>query len=154
MANYEQTRWFLVLRLEQPAGDALNSLLWVSNKTALEFDQPSLYMATESPSGQSKSRGQTRAVRFRGRGGSSSFRIDHPAPPLSPQDCSRMFHVSIAWSPTPPVDEMLKIARSANLAELRQIRLPVRRVKVKIGNAITSFLLTHTTHESRGILGS
>lgn len=41
--NEQGTRWFLVLRLQRPAGDELQSLLKMCNSVASEFSQPLLY---------------------------------------------------------------------------------------------------------------
>ncbi|GIZ43811.1 hypothetical protein CKM354_000702400 [Cercospora kikuchii] len=41
--NEQGTRWFLVLRLQRPAGDELRSLLEMCNSVANEFSQPLLY---------------------------------------------------------------------------------------------------------------
>ncbi|KAJ5889031.1 hypothetical protein N7495_009072 [Penicillium taxi] len=47
VSNFNKTRWFLVLHVQKPEGDELNSLIRLSNKVMAMFDQPPLYTSSK-----------------------------------------------------------------------------------------------------------
>ena len=153
--NFENTRWFLVLKLGRPVGDGLNALLSAANYTAALHDKPPLYAPPASPPRDSNVRGRGRRVsRPGGRGGLGQS--DLLLPKLQTRkgpDCSSSFHVSIAWSLEPPSTEMTDRMRSIDTNSLQQVGLTVGSIKAKIGNVITAIALATKMPDSGGILG-
>ena len=153
VANFEATRWFLVLRLTKPAGNELNRLLQISNQVASNFGQPSLY----SPSVQAENRATERGRVYRARSGRRRANLRGallaPRPPPVP-DQSSSFHISVAWSLKPPSEEMKGALANIGVSELAALSLHVEAVKAKIGNAISVFPLSSKAKASKGILGS
>lgn len=119
MANYEKTRWFLVLRIKKPDNDALNRLLHLCNRTLAQFDQPPLY-AKASHSSRTSSHRQSDE-------GSSDY-----------SDC---FHISLAWSLLEPNHKECERVEATDLKALRGLRVRFDSVKAKIGNHVESIPL-------------
>ena len=139
VANYEKTRWFLVLRLRKPEFDGLNKLLHVSNQVVQEYNQPALY-TTRNIHG--KRERPTRKLPY--------------AQWVDIQDVSDAFHISIAWTLTAPNDELLKLARAMFAAykkELDQFQVQVGEIKFKVGNVVTSIPLPKTVLVGQGLFG-
>ncbi|KAJ5114493.1 hypothetical protein NUU61_000252 [Penicillium alfredii] len=118
VSNYEQTRWFLVLRVRKPANDGLNRLLRVSNDSLALFDQPPLYQ-------------DPRPSRASARGQDSG---------LCP-DSSHYFHISLAWNLSDPSSSARDRVASTDLRPLRELRVRFSSVKAKIGNHVASIPL-------------
>ncbi|MCJ1478720.1 poly(U)-specific 3'-to-5' RNA exonuclease [Lambiella insularis] len=155
--NFEKTRWFLVLQLARPSADSLNMLLWASNQTALALGKPTLYATPERTPRESY--GTFTGVRefksHQGRGEKGRPTPNSRLPQVnSITDCSSMFHVSIAWSHQPPTSDMLLRTSSVSTAEIEGLRIPVRTLKAKIGNAVTALSLSASLHEYSGIIGA
>ncbi|MCJ1435891.1 poly(U)-specific 3'-to-5' RNA exonuclease [Xylographa pallens] len=147
VANYEKTRCFLVLQLARTAENALNTLLWASNETAKAFGKPTIYVKPEIESAEVRQRG--RGIRgFRPRGRSSAMsRV------TGVQDCTASFHVSVAWSHGSLSDDVGAGIRSKYSADIEELSLSVKAVKVKIGNAVTSLPLSANVIDTGGIIG-
>ena len=142
VANYEKTRWFLVLKLDRASQDGLNKLLHLSNQTVTDFGQPLLY--TDSP--QSSADGQSRK-RKAGNGGRSKGTTRAAAPssmgrsgPSNDMDMSSSFHISIGWTLGAPA-ESLKERLNTTGIDFQAIKVDVNTVKTKIGNGITAISL-------------
>ncbi|MCJ1249050.1 poly(U)-specific 3'-to-5' RNA exonuclease [Trapelia coarctata] len=153
--NYERTRWFLVLQLAKPAEDGLNALLLASNQTAAAFDKRQLYAASNShPIGEgARGRGSRRSRPSERAGLSRSPILTQRTSSGSRPDCSSSFHISIAWSLSPPTEEIVARARSVDVSDLQSIRFTVRSIKAKVGNAITALSLESKSLALGGILG-
>lgn len=136
MSNFENTRWFLVLRVSKPANDALNCLLKTSNHTLSLFGQPPLY---ETPSLSSQDNKPKRHK-----------------PELAQQkqsDFSQRFHISIAWSLTEPSLEDKSRLKSLSLGELQDTPMHFDNIKIKMGNQILSCKLPTKAIELTGLTG-
>lgn len=115
--NEDQTRWFLVLRLQRPSCDELRILLERSNDLARQYNQPLLY-------------------------GHRTFSSSH-VPEAWEHD---NFHISIAWSIQPrqksasagPVEVVIS---DQLLQKLKASDLTFREVKVRIGQDVHSIPL-------------
>ncbi|MCJ1361236.1 poly(U)-specific 3'-to-5' RNA exonuclease [Acarospora aff. strigata] len=156
--NHENTRWFLVLRLERPRDDSLNRLLCISNKALGSFRQPPLY-ATREPEVKAS------ALEDRRRRGSYDIRSlrsevvpgKERANVISKQDevdFSSHFHISIGWSLGSPPAVALELARTADLGELQKVSIRFDAVKLKVGNAVTVVQLPTGVEMGKGLIGS
>ncbi|KAI0995018.1 hypothetical protein K3495_g13162 [Podosphaera aphanis] len=147
VANFEKTRWFLVLRVSRPDANEFNRLLHLSNIIAQRFDQPRLYSKPDKAA-------------------SPSMRIDSKAKnPCNKscidwsdmQDVSAAFHVSIAWTLRPPSQELINVTEhsSVNLMKsITQINLQLTCIKVKIGNTVNTIPLLTKIVETKGVFGN
>ena len=123
----------------------MNVLLHACNKTSASFDQSPLYAAIpESVSPPWRRRNQ--------RPGSTqnSVKLLEKA---SVFDASKQFHVSIAWTLVEPTSVMETAAAEISTSRLEKIDVPVKSVKAKVGNVVTSIALDSRDVEGRGILG-
>lgn len=145
VSNFENTRWFLVLRVNKPENNGLNRLLRLSNQSLAVFDQPPLYDVPDQTLNREYSRNRGRG---RGRGGS----IREPIAVKS-EDHSECFHISIAWSLTKPSVEENERIRDINLGCLREIGIRFDNVKVKIGNSVMKVPFPTKALETRGFGG-
>ena len=153
VANYENTRWFLVLKLEKASQNGLNKLLHLSNQTAMSFGQPLLYTDSlqSSTDGQSQKRqagnvGHSRETRR----AASSSSISRSGP-CNDMDMSSSFHLSIGWTLSAP-SQGLRERLSTTGIEFQAIRVGVNTIKVKIGNGITAIPLEMKIENSNKII--
>ena len=156
VANAESTRWFLVLGINRPEKNELNRLLQVSNQTATDFGQASLYAAAPRAANGIRGRGRghhPRAGRGRGSSHATHRRLQSPQLPPIPDESSS-FHISIAWSLKPPAAELQATLKAVAASELVTLSIGVDSVKVKIGNNVSISRLSTKVEESRGIFGS
>ena len=154
-ANYEKTRWFLVMRLDRAPQDGLNELLRMSNTVVQKFGQPTLY--TDSQSSRAAHpiypQGHKKPQRGSKKPGSASSKD-----PLSHMelanyvDASASFHFSIGWTLTAPSGSLSKKLDHAS-HDFQAMRISVTSVKVKIGNSITSIPLASKIDTSHTIIG-
>ena len=147
MANHDETRWFLVLRLERDKGDSLNKLLWVSNRTVKEYGQLGLY-EKQLPLSADRQMPDHKQRTLGRQGG-----IRNPIPKgvdfgenvggSEEADLSMHFHISIAWTlASPRVEEQAPaFGLSEGGGEKGGLDVNVEVVKVKIGNNINSVAL-------------
>lgn len=129
--NFERTRWFLVVGLEQPEHDELNRLLVACNDASRAIGLGALYdrdeFATESKDAPVLEKKKKYSADFR-----------------ESADRSERFHVSLAWKLEPPSDELLDPLADPQVAKLVRdsisdaLSLRFNEVKVKIGNAVHS----------------
>ena len=107
--NFEKTRWFLVLRLNQPELNGLNKLLYISNKVVQEYDQPTLY--AKLPDFEDKIVRESMKPRMKvnrnARRGSES-KTDWS----DMVEVSDAFHISIAWTLERPSFQLLAATKS------------------------------------------
>lgn len=130
VANYEKTRWFLVLRIQQPSGDGLNKLLNLCNRIAKDRGQPPLYQsprdskvkAPESPK-------------------DSKYNIAGSSIPDSlPSDATNAFHFSIAWTLEKPDLELIDYTDALQKSEcddVKKVTVKVEEIKAKVGNIVS-----------------
>ena len=147
--NFEKTRWFLVLRLQQPPLNELNKLLHISNKVVQQYEQPTLYATPREvvrSSAKTKSKGSQDARR------GSESKIDWS----DMQEFSDAFHVSIAWKLEPPSVELLATTKSMvidRFEDIKKISFKVEEMKAKVGNSVTNFPLPRNFIEEKALWG-
>lgn len=153
VANYENTRWFLVLKLEKAPQNGLNKLLHLSNQTVTSFGQPPLYIDSQQSSVDGQSRkceagnvGRSKEARR----GASSPAISRPETPYD-LDMSSNFHISIGWTLGVPTQGMRERLNSSGI-DSQAIKFDVNTVKVKIGNGITAISLAAKIDNSNKII--
>lgn len=142
VANYEMTRWFLVLKLEKPPNNGLNKLLHLSNQTVTVFGQPPLYTdALQSTAdGQSRKRQAGSGGRSKKTAGAAASSSMNRSGPSSDMDMSSSFHVSIGWTLAAPTQGLRERLNSTSM-NFQAIKVDINTVKAKIGNAITAISL-------------
>ena len=153
-ANYEKTRWFLVMHLDRAPKDGLNELLRMSNTVVQRFGQPTLY--TDSQSSRATHPMYTQVHKNHRKdstkSGSASSKDSLPHTELANYvDASTSFHVSIGWTLTPPSDSSSKNFKHAS-HDFQAMKISVDSVKVKIGNSITSIPLVSKIDTSHTII--
>ena len=98
--------------------------------------------------GQRSSRGRTR--------GATAMR--HDAAPRQKQvnvpDMTSHFHISVAWSLEKPPQGLMAQAKPIDVSKLKEIRILVKNVKVKIGNAVSTYPLLAKVMDAKSIIGS
>lgn len=153
VANYENTRWFLVLKLEKAPQNGLNKLLHLSNQTVTSFGQPPLYINSQQSSVNDQSRkrqagsvGRSKEIR-RAASSSTTSRTET----LNDLDMSSSFHISIGWTLGVPTQGMRERLNSSGI-DSQAIKLDVNTVKVKIGNGITAISLAAKIDNSNKII--
>lgn len=150
VSNYEETRWFLVLRVAKPNGDELNKLLHICNATVRKFGQLPLY-TNPKPTVNTVHIGKHFV-----QNGSKACRIsDHKSPIdwAELQDFSNSFHVSVAWTleaPTCDVLEFTKTITNGNTKDINKLYAKFENLKIKMGNTLISIPLPITMLESKG----
>ena len=150
VANYENTRWFLVLKLERAPQNGLNKLLHLSNRTVVGFGQPSLY-TDSSVNGQTwRSQAVIVSRSKRAKGGPSSSSISRSGA-SSDVDMSSSFHISIGWTLDAPTQDMRQKLNTTGV-NFEAIKIEVNTVKVKIGNGITAVSLASKIDDSNKII--
>ncbi|KUJ24332.1 uncharacterized protein LY89DRAFT_679489 [Mollisia scopiformis] len=149
VSNFENTRWFLVLKVLKPDLNALNKLLHISNSVVQEHGQPPLYSKPATTKSDVKARNHSGKRRS----------INHNSALLykDMQDLSSAFHISIAWTLTDPSQELLDLTKSAKLNHfdpVKQIQVVVEDIKVKIGNVVTSLPLPKSVNLGKSLFGA
>ncbi|EXJ57126.1 hypothetical protein A1O7_07470 [Cladophialophora yegresii CBS 114405] len=116
VANYDRSRFFLVLRLSKPEDDELNKLLSICNATAVRFGLSQLYddIAETGPGGLVQPRSKT---------------------PVSVTDNSDAFHISIAWTLQNPEDRARKLVGLVD-DQLHGLKVSFSLLKIKMGNTV------------------
>jgi U6 snRNA phosphodiesterase len=113
VSNYENTRSFLVLKLNRPGNDELNKILAACNKCAGRYGQHLLYAKKQ----RSKVADEL-------------------------EDLSAAFHISIAWSLGAAEDVGEQVLVPAELLDkVRGLDICFEMVKLKMGNTITDIKL-------------
>ncbi|KAG9232641.1 U6 snRNA phosphodiesterase Usb1 [Amylocarpus encephaloides] len=143
VANFEKTRWFLVLSLRKPSNDGLNKMLHLSNRVVQEYGQPPLYI-NPLPVDISRHTGAPRAAQYNATGRKSSAQ-QHSEPRWDNlQDLSNAFHISIAWTLSQPDTKLQTITESLAtefLDDLQKSPIDITEVKAKVGNVVNSLPL-------------
>lgn len=131
--NANNTRWFLVLRLERPDNDGLNELLAVTNYVARDSGLEMLY-ADQNPCEEQLPDQPPRLVQLRAsrRGLNGNEYMQVPA--KVPADCTSKFHISIAWQLEEPCKGGLE--RIETIQSVQNLSISCDCLKVKIGNTI------------------
>ena len=154
VANYDKTRWFLVLRLTKAPNDGLNKLLHATNRTAEEFGQLALYQETPSASGnqQPMLKARKRGTATRGREDMARGRIRRVEEKI--EDLSAHFHISIAWTLEAPVEGDSKdvTSEAKDCLDQQELIVDVETVKIKIGNNVNSIALSAKIDTTNGII--
>ncbi|KAK2625564.1 hypothetical protein QTJ16_004876 [Diplocarpon rosae] len=143
VANFEGTRWFLVLRIPQPSDDGLNKLLFVCNSTVKQFGQPPLYPKPPIvPSLTAFQREEHRHPVKNKRSGPCSTQLKPDWSHM--QDATAAFHISLAWTLEQPSQELLELTKTITgnrLDDIKQIQVQIKEIKCKVGNNVTSMSL-------------
>ena len=153
-ANYESTRWFLVMRLDRAPRDGLNELLRISITIAQRCGQPTLYTDTQ-PSRAThpmypQAHKKPRKISTKPDAAASTDTLPHMEP-ANYVDASASFHVSIGWTLTTPSDSLSTKLKHAS-HDFQAMKIGVDAVKVKIGNSITSIPLASKIDTSHTII--
>jgi hypothetical protein len=146
--NFEKTRWFLVLRLQEPELNGLNKLLYVSNKVVQEYDQPPLYAKVQDERASTKTK--TKKSQHPRRG--SESRMDWSGI----QQVSDAFHISIAWTLERPSVELLAATKTIvadEFDDVKKISFMVEEMKAKVGNVVTNIRLPRNVVEEKALWG-
>ena len=130
VANHDETRFFLVLKLSRPEGLELSQLLSICNDVARRFDLPQLYQDVVDPDPD------TRGQRPRDK---TDAMIDH----------SEAFHISIAWSLIEPNDRVRRQLADTADGRLEHLKVSFSLLKLKIGNAVIDLPLESSLSQSR-----
>lgn len=123
--NFDKTRYFLILTLQNPEHNELQRLLTACNRTAEGYDLPQLY-------GQ----GQGNAV---GLSNGSNSEVAAEGAITRPQDGDK-FHISIGWTLHEPAST--EIGGSDILERLKKLQINFDKVHLKIGSGVCSIRLT------------
>lgn len=153
-ANYEKTRWFLVMRLDRAPHDGLNKLLRMSNTVVQRFGQPMLYTDSQSSRATHPKYPQVHKNPRKDstKSGSASSKDSMFYTELANYvDASTSFHVSIGWTLTRPSNSSSKKLKYAS-HDFQAMKISVDSVKVKIGNSITSIPLASKIDTSHTII--
>lgn len=145
--NFENTRWFLVLKIQRPESNGLNKLLHVCNVVVQEHRQPPLY--SKSTINESDSVKRTPGKR-------RTANSNAPSMWKNIEDLSPAFHISIAWTLTTPSPELLESTKSVkqdHLNKLKQISVVVDEIKAKVGNVVTNMPLPKSVSLGEGLFG-
>lgn len=147
--NFENTRWFLIIRLEAPPANELNKLLGICNETGREYGKAPLY---EDPAPENSP--PTKRTRLEA---SYQSAASHPKKEqrLVPT-VDEKFHISIAWTLTPPsqkIRDMTKVIEESKSSDLKTLQIEVKEMKVKIGNVVTSIRLPEKVKLEKGLFG-
>lgn len=150
VANYEKTRWFLVLKLEKPPQNGLNKLLHLSNQTVTDFGQPPLYTDSlqSSTDGQSRKRQAGNGSRSKGITGAAASSSMTRSGPSTDIDMSSSFHISIGWTLGAPTHGLRERVDATGI-DFQTIKVDINTVKAKIGNGITAISLATKIDTSR-----
>ena len=151
--NYENTRWFLVLKLEKPPQDDLNKLLQFSNQTATAFGQPPLYTdpLQSLPDAQSRKRQAGNRGRSKEVTGAAASSFMNRFGSINYSDVSSSFHISIGWTLDAPTQELRERLNGTGM-DFRGIIIDINTVKVKIGNGITAIPLAKKIETANRII--
>ncbi|POS85742.1 hypothetical protein EPUL_003948, partial [Erysiphe pulchra] len=150
VSNFERSRWFLILQTSSRHGNnELQKLLRISNTIIqrhgllpLYEDPNSITDLTSCPERSSRAQGK-----------SSNRSVEHQKPLSNSRLAFNTFHVSIAWSLTPPTQshmECMKAANRENFDTISKLHTVFGNVKAKIGNAVTSIPLIGNIIETDG----
>ena len=153
VANYENTRWFLVLKLEKAPQNGLNKLLHLSNQTAMEFGQPPLYTAPslQPPVDVPRKRRVGNARRRSEMTGTTASSSMNYYGLSNFADMSSNFHISIGWTLNAPTDVLRERLNSTGV-DFQAIKFDVNSVKAKVGNCVTAISLATKVDNSNRII--
>ena len=157
VANYEKTRWFLVLRVKKTSSGGLSGLLRVSNEVTEAFGQPPLYKDSQPSSSRGRSGKLEQDVTHENNAFDISSSSIDQLPSVRRQsgpDMTCCFHISIAWSLSPPSRDIFDALENLDTKQILALRVKVNTLKVKIGNAITAIELPTRLEASHGVIGS
>lgn len=160
VGNYEQTRWFLVLRLTRSADNELNRLLHLCNEAAQAFGQPLLYADIKRPKQRESRTNAISAGQGRKHGASDLVNLRNSESSIEEAGgASNHFHVSIGWTLEKPSSELLAQTRSINEEKaiakgIGEMCIRFDSVKLKVGNTVKDMVLPTKVQESKGLIGN
>jgi hypothetical protein len=131
--NENNTRWFLVLRLERPENDGLNHLLAMTNCVARNSGLEMLY-ADDEPYDERVPDQLPRLIQLPAGERELSDKEHKQTPAEVPRDCTSKFHLSIAWQLGEP--DKRRLESIGAIQSVQHISISCESLKVKIGNAI------------------
>ena len=137
-----------------PELNALNKLLYVSNKVVQEYDQPTLYVKLPSFEDEIVGRKSTKSKVNRSQNArrGSEFEMDWDGM----QEVSGAFHVSIAWTLEQPSFQLLAATKSMAVNEFEdvgKVSFRVEEMKAKVGNIVTNIRLPRNVVEGKALWG-
>ncbi|KAH7319330.1 U6 snRNA phosphodiesterase Usb1 [Rhexocercosporidium sp. MPI-PUGE-AT-0058] len=143
VANFEKTRWFLVLSIPKPEADGLNKILHVCNSVVKQYGKPPLY--PKPPTGPSIYTHKKQQKRKLQENRKASYDKSHAIIDWTEmQDATDSFHISLAWILQSPSEELLELTQAVakdHLNKLQDIQVSVKEIKCKVGNIVTSISL-------------
>ncbi|KAL9610198.1 MAG: hypothetical protein Q9167_005075 [Letrouitia subvulpina] len=158
-ANYDRTRWFLVLRALQPSNNELNRLLRASNSVVERFGQPALYSTTGvsglhpiSPPELQHVVDKEKLTEVRYSASQDSL-LQETLNSQSHTTINR-FHISIGWTLEQPPMSRREQVRVIGSREISKLGIHVDAVKVKEGNTVHNITLASVVQETNETIGS
>lgn len=151
----EKTRWFLVMRIKKPPNNELNRLLQVTNDVVTACGQSPLYVQHEPQAifPPVSARNPTTHEKKRQQAKLNSKYQESPLKPSPKSDMSLNFHISIGWTLSAPSEGSSSMRRTTKADnQMFEFQLPVKALKLKIGNSVTSISLLPKTEMTSGIL--
>ncbi|PVH83419.1 hypothetical protein DL98DRAFT_413198 [Cadophora sp. DSE1049] len=150
VANFERTRWFLVLSILKPESDGLNKLLHVCNSVVKQYGQPPLY--PKPPTGPAFTPRKKQQKRKSQENRRAPYDKSHSNMDWTEmQDATEALHISLAWTLQSPGKELLELTDTVaknHLSLLQKIEVRVNEIKCKVGNVVTSMPLPRNASES------
>lgn len=148
VANFEKSRWFLVLRLQSTPHESLNKSLHICNSAVQQYGQPPLYT-------KPLLKGSAGLSKIKVTAGKKHFDSRESNPDTDDVvDVSDAFHISVAWTLEPPSQEFQDVTTSLvddHFEDMRRITVNVSEIKVKVGNVVTNLLLPTSILEGRSL---
>lgn len=142
VSNCEQTRWFLVMKVDQAPQHGLNQLLKISNRVARSFGQLPLYAESQPSFGLRSAK--------RRKGPTDPASSSNIASSNSSTEMCPSFHISIGWTTTLPSQDLVNALDQAT--KFKAFTVNIQTVKAKIGNSITSIPLASKVAASNSII--
>lgn len=147
VSNNEGTRWFLVLKCQQPDRDELNELLGFCNSLCKDFGLSQLYrddVSSAPDDGSMMKKPRWKLARARRKSLETQKEREGLRKELSwNENFDDHFHFSIAWCLKEPQEEPGFEERAIEnlMQDVANIVINFDSVKVKIGNVVTSLEL-------------
>lgn len=136
-----------------PELNALNKLLYISNKVVQEYNQPTLYAKLpnfEDEIVRKSTKSKVKRSQNARRG--SEFEMDWNGM----QEVSGAFHISIAWTLEQPSFQLLAATKSMAADEFEdvgKVSFRVEEMKAKVGNIVTNIRLPRNVVEGKALWG-
>lgn len=146
--NSDWTRWFLVLSLNKPVNDGLNTLLATTNYVARDLGFETLYVDLDDcKEGLPKKKLHVDLLHTATK--VPDNREPREVSKIVPANCTSKFHLSIAWQLEEPSKASVK--EFATPQPVDHLTIPCDCLKVKIGNVIHDIPLRGRGQSEQGL---